>query len=399
MTTLAGTFKYGANVDKAPIKELILDFSCPNFAYIEAAEVKPNIARQILPPTETTIQLELSADHYRAELPAKNIIGLDDKTIERFLAYTIQSLSNDATSIENLSMTIGVHFLALSSFEIHFVPIRAIYVIRDFEQLLREGAALAGRCAATLPAANIRAFLEKNLFFINADVYDEVLVPFKTLSGSSKNFPLLNILHRLLSIVDVLPDGTLKFGDSEEKGLVEILRNEHIEPRREVLDLIAKNFGRLLAFPLAVAEIKAIVVAGNFRVKTPDSSKITKEDLTFYDLSVDYSTMDAAGITQPHRIQIDWQKNQNPINNNTVSFSFGDMPPIFLSALRGAVAISVKGFESSLLWSKEFLPEDPGLEKLSIEVDLLRPNRLIPSTDSRPSGARLRGWDKSIWPP
>jgi hypothetical protein len=391
MANCEGSFKYNADASKAPITEVVLDFSCPVFAYPDPTENQRGFLRQTSAWSDTEVALALSANHYEVEVPTKNITGPDDKTVRNFLAYTIQSASNDPTSIENLTVTIDVHFSDANSAEIHRETLRAIYVIRDFEQLFGQGG-FDGASRIVL-TTNLQPFLEKNLFLINADAYEEMLADFKSLSGSGLNFSLLNALHRLLSFADIVPGKPPRLNDAAINALPEILRIDHIENQDEIITLIGKGFERLFQFPLVLEEIKAITVAGTFHVATADGSDITKDDLTFYELSVEFSTVDGTGVSQPHLLRLDWRQNHHPITTNTIAFDFIETTPILLTGVEGRIDVRVKGFDSSLLWMKDFAPEDPALADLTIEVDLLRPNRLNPGTGIPPGrqGAKLRG--------
>jgi hypothetical protein len=119
---------------------------------------------------------------------------------------------------------------------------------------------------------------------------------------------------------------------------------------------------------------KMLEVAGIFKLRTSDASKVAKkDDFSLYDLSLEWSNI-SEDKTNFHVTHFDWATTPNEIKENSIAFSFSE--PVFLDDVNVCVSIKVKAFDGALVWSKDFRPEDPMLNNLKIEVSLQRPTTL-----------------------
>lgn len=119
---------------------------------------------------------------------------------------------------------------------------------------------------------------------------------------------------------------------------------------------------------------KVLEVAGIFTLKTSDAAKVTKNDFSLYDLSLEYESIFLDDKKYFHVRHFDWATNPNEIKGNSISFSFSES--VFLDDVNACVSIKVKAFDGALAWSKDFRPEDPVLKNLQIEVPFQRPTTL-----------------------
>ena len=200
---------------------------------------------------------------------------------------------------------------------------------------------------------------------------------------------LLSIISDYVDINGEYPALSKEINDKKDNTWIGRLAEDHFDKPLEALSIIKEHFNALFDFPLSVPEIKSIDLGGSFTVKTSDSSEIVKEDLLYYDLSVEYSTSNTEGLQAIH---YDWNKSDT-IQDNTVSFSFTNDKPIIQNGITGLVSVKIKGFDGSVLYSKEFKPDDPTLNNIKIEVPLMLTIILTPLGENAPvdKNKKLRG--------
>jgi len=91
---------------------------------------------------------------------------------------------------------------------------------------------------------------------------------------------------------------------------------------QQKLAIIKSYFNRLFDFPLSTKNIHLQKVAGTFSVKTSGSMAITQDDLSLYDVSIEYETPDENGQAMTRDIHLNWKENDNKITDNSIPFSF-----------------------------------------------------------------------------
>ncbi|MBL7704312.1 MAG: hypothetical protein JNM21_02080 [Taibaiella sp.] len=127
-----------------------------------------------------------------------------------------------------------------------------------------------------------------------------------------------------------------------------------------------KNFDldRLLDFPLDIPEqFNGLKVAGTFTINT--DKEIPASTLDFYKLGINYSNGQEAKLKQ-----YDWssQATEADIANLPIPFQFNLQDNVM-----NPITVSVKGYDGSVLWLKNFVPSDEELEDINIRVQLLSP--------------------------
>jgi hypothetical protein len=392
MITLQKTVTYLGDIEQSPLSEVTLRFLCPVFDYSRPNADELAALREIVSIENIETSHEIKDTSYSIALPARNLIGKQND-VTSFLIYTFQSLRKDNSDINDLLIKIPVQFIANQTVSIGSGSLEALYLIKNIKMLMD------GMFGMRLMAfhhnpnpAELAAFLENNVFLLNKEVYSRILPEFKQLSRLTTDFALFNIIQRLMEVNDVVSVQSFEFNDAVNDSLRVILREAEIENPQPVIEFIKTYFAQLFDFSIIIQEIKSLAVAGTFHVKTPDGSDIARDDLFYYHLSLEYLYQTAPSTDKLQVIRYDWQSNEEPIHDNSVPFSFSDATPVILSSIRGSIRVIVKGIDGSILWTKEYKPEDPQLKDLFIELALQRPNRRKPSKRGEvKDGKKLRG--------
>lgn len=383
MITLQKTFKYKGSLADIPFSKVELQFVYPNFNYSPAGPNEPFILRQSADGgTTVTLSHDLGIEDYQVKFPSEALTGTADNA-RLFLSYIIQCMNQENPDLDGLAASIAVNMASENDLPLKNETFNAIYLIKNLSKLLR--------LQFSAPSQGLATFLEKNLYLINKDVYDEILLEFKHITNVDQELALFNIIQKLVEVTNLDPSQPFNLNQDIFDRLPEIIREQHIENIEVVNEFIKKHFARLFDFPIVLEEIKMLNIGGTFHVNTSDGSSISNTDLFFYDLSLEYSTANNAG--GPQIIHINWSAIANTLDNNAVNFSFTTIQPVILNGISGLITSKVKGFDGSELWLKQFKPEDPSLKELRIEVDLLRPNVLNPqgTKGKDESGKKLRG--------
>lgn len=366
MLTLQKKISYEGDFKKAPVKDVNLEFNIPLYEYqeIKSGAGDAIIRRTIISNEIITVTKELKSTNYQLRLPEYFIVGKEDASIEMFKKYIRQSNKN----LDDFSTRIDVQYFIDNKNKIGDQFLEAIYFIKK----------------------TTRAAKPDMMFLINKQSYLDLL---KKLSSSSQDESyLLNVISLLVDINNdkypVLSEETKNMDEM----IMKMLSAQSLKKSADALKIIKKHFIDLFDFPLSIPEVKTIEVGGSFTVKTSDNSKIAKEDLLYYDLSVEYSISNPEKKNVPVAIHFDWNKSDK-IQDNTVPFSFTDNNPIIQNGITGLVSVNVKGFDGSVLYAKEFKPEDPELGKIKIEVPQMIPIKLTPydKTKSVDKNKKLRG--------
>lgn len=390
MALLSGPFHYDGTPADSPVDTATIDISTPIFSYMTAGEELHTITRAVMGWADVSVDIGITDSDYRAEISSGDIVGRDEEAARLFLAYTIQSAGNDATVIDNLTVQVRLRVVASNS-TLSFHELDAIYLVRGLAQLTSQTKL---RAIAAPTGTAYHDFLERNLFLINADVYQDVFNKVRNTAGSLQNLPMLYVVQRLLDLADVGPGNLPVFNDACHRELPEIVRDQQIEHPAEVAQLIEESFDGLFRFPIKMSAIISLTVAGKFHVDTADDSSITRDDLTYYTLSTQFSVLDATGRPQPRQLVIDWKQNHSPISENSIKFEFMTPSPILQNSVQGTVSVRLNGFDSSVLWESEYACDDPALTRLAIDVQANEPNILQAGTGivaTADASLKLRG--------
>ncbi|RKH15357.1 hypothetical protein D7V97_00705 [Corallococcus sp. CA053C] len=392
MLTLRDTFKYQGDVSESPFARITLTARFPVFAYVRMQDADVSVSRRIASWERAEVELALNEERYRISAATSTLVGTDADTLRSFLTYTSAAL--EATSINDLSIAIPVH-LTSSGVSVGEHTLNAIYLIKNLRHLL--GTANAGLRFTRTPTppdmAAVAAFLDKNVFLVNQQAVESSLLVFKKLAERNDDWLLLTVIQEFVDEADIDPRSPVEFTESLLAILDRIIQAHDILNPEELVRFVARNFSSWLDFPIVVPEIKSVVVAGVFRVNTPDGSEIADNDLFFYDLSLAYVQSGPAGAPVPRTVHYDWKAQSATVSENGTSFRFSGPGVLIPASVVGTVTVSVKAFDGTELWVREFDPNDPALKDVLIEVSQARPTTLKPgaTAGATDTSKRLRG--------
>jgi hypothetical protein len=389
--TLRNTFKYQGDVKQSPFPKLTIAARFPVFDYVRAQTDDVSVVRKVAAFDRAETEVDLHQAGYRISAPTEDLVGTQVETLGNFLAYTTASIANK--NLRDLSLTIHTQFSAGSS-DVGNITLQAVYVIKNFARIVDavRSVAMAKYTRHPDPTAT-KSFLDKSVFLINKQEYDNTIIEFKRLVGRNDDWLLLSIIQRFVEDADIDPGSEVEFGNASSAIIAKILQENEVQNREEAVRFIAKHLRALFDFPILVPAIKSVTVAGVFQVNTPDTSVIGLKDLGFYDLALEYTERGIADTPSPRVVHFDWKSKDVHINQNKTPFSFSKAAPIIPSNVVGAIIVSVKAFDGTLLFTKEYDPNDPSLKEVQIVVSLVRPVTLTKGAVSSRGevGKRLRG--------
>jgi Papain-like cysteine protease AvrRpt2 len=410
--TLQHTVKYQGDIAQSPFSNIQLAVLFPVFDYVQSNATEVDVIRRILSSSRHEIKQDLSSETYHISVPTSGLIGKKEETIKNFSGFTIKALTTK--NINALSFTIPIQVSADSGV-FYASTFQAFYIIKNIPRTTSTSTiylAQDPKASSSVPydpqslssssvsyelseVASLLKNNENNLYLINKNAYDKILPEFKTISNRKDDWSLLSIITRFVEKADIDPTDLEKWNNKFSALLAEVLKEEHIENQdNELVQFIGNYFSDLFDFPILIPAIKTLEVAGTFEIKIPGDARVSKDDLLFYYLSFEYLSRGANDLVTSKIVRYNWSDNNNPINENKIHFSFSGAEKIILSSISGAITISVKGFDGTVLWSKDFESNDPALKEVPIVVSQLRPVTLNPSQTmggSRNTGKKLRG--------
>lgn len=367
MITLQKKIGYQGDVSQSPISKFRLVALFPVFDYIRSNTFNKDVdvTRTTISTDYIEIDHELSSETYTILVPTSDLVGKKDETITDFWNFTTKAIT--AKTIDDISFTFPIKIIADSAV-IGICTFHAFYIIK----YIRHDEGIIYFRGGTEPSEML-SFVEKNIFLINKDTYQKVLPDFNKITNRNDSWLLLSVIWQFVMTADIEPMLPLELNETLRTLLDNVFEQENIENRAEAIKFIEKFFNDCFDFPILIPEIKTIVVSGTFEVKMPEDKPITKNDLLFYNLSLEYSIQGAGDLTTPNIVHYDWNSNNNPIDENKIQFSFFESSPLILNSISGKIILSVKSFDGSALWIKDFEPNDPMLQEVMISVTQLRP--------------------------
>lgn len=390
MTTLQRELHYEGDADRAPIRRVHLTFLVPVFEYSVLSQSNGSPSKVQIDVEEEEIERALTDSTYQVSIPASTLAGKSEQSMDNFLDYTIRALTE--RSINDLSVVIPIRFEAGSTM-IGGTTLKALYWVRHITNMVDTDGKIAGRMFRPR-SAEIMTFLQQNLILLNKDVYDQVFPKFNQLVNRNNELLLLTVIGRFLDQTELDPTAPIDWNAE----LITILKRilitvVDIQPRDEVTKFIVEIFKQVFNFPITIPVIDELVIAGVFQIRKSDNSGVSINDLSLYDLSIEYTVSDSNGFTATIRIPYDWQLSAGSINGSKVMFSFNKASlPIVKSAVSGDVMVTVTSYEGVVVWRNSFSTEDPALKELMIIVDQVRPATLHHEpSDTIDKKKRLRG--------
>lgn len=390
MITLQKSFKYQGDPGNSGFDTIMIDLNYPIFEYLQPKPNDPITRHQVLSATVEFSQ-DLKRDRYQLKFPTSSVTGKND-TLRLFLLYTLQCMSRERDDLEGLSIPLDYQLLTDSKLPLGKHTFDALYFIKRNELAYLDHQSLTHR---EVPSAenqnNVSAtYFENNIILVNKQTYSHLLAEFKAIAHVGQDLILLDIVQKFISAINPDFNKRIEFNDNTRTTLLEIIRMEKIKDIERTAEFIEKHLDELFDFPITVEEIKSIEIAGTFHVKADEDVIIHQNDLFFYDLYIEYATINNIG--GPQSLHYNWADGEAP-DDNTANFSFTDHKPILINGIDGLITVNVKGFDGSLLWSKHFKPDDKILQDLAIEVPLSRPNVILGAAEPAKAdkGKKLRG--------
>lgn len=393
MLTIQGRLHYQGDLQKTPINDVTLLFSFPVYEYRKLDIEKDSTAvRRILSGHQSlSVRKALKSTTYHLPVPASVIIGEKDTTIRMFFEFLMQS----NITLEHLTTAIDVQYQTDAKDTLGQGSIQAIY----FLKLDNAEETNISKIVKMEQPEVLQEHFSRMMFLVNKKSYLDLLkrispqglqLKKERRASMLEELFLLRVIALLVDIQEKQPALAEESKDLDEMALS--ILTASVRKPNDALKIIKKQFSSLFEFPMSVPEMKTVEIAGSFTVKTPEGSPITAKDLSLYDLSVEYAQKSQGSEDRTQVLHFDWNK-ISTITDNTVPFSFSELRTMVLNDIADFLSVDVKANDGSLLYSREFSPDDPALGSLKIEVPLLRPITLdptdkIPTTDKN---KKLRG--------
>ena len=376
MASLQRTIHYQGDLDNVSGIKVKLDFSLPDYGYAPSPQSgNVPIIRTVAGRESSQLTTELAAGDYRIDFSNTFILGTAELDAGSFYKYFLYSL--DSRKLANFTTEIEVTYLINETTEIGRTTLGALY----FFPHTRPGSPAVSRVP-------LREFDLEGLFLINQSVYTSLLQKLADVIPNRDDFYLLDVIGRLVNLSAGYPFLETALSEESRTAIFQLLGTDQMEP----VELIMKRFPDLFDFPLDVPELRTVEVAGTFTVLTDDNRAVNENELPYFDLLVEYS-VDHAGAGAYRARHFDWSTVRGKLQDNSVGFSLTDGAKILQNNIRGPLTVQVKGFDGSLLWSRQYAPDSPELSDLAIAVPLLTPVRLSAPEGKNPEDVnkKLRG--------
>jgi Papain-like cysteine protease AvrRpt2/Tectonin domain len=399
MATLQKTFNYEGDSTKTPFKTIILDFNFPVFEFISNLEKRQTtIVRDEISLQRTSIIQKLSENKYTANIPGKYLIGDTESSVVNFLSYLSRiGLENDDTDLLNsLLVQFSVNISDESENLFAHFSIDALYTVATASDKYRKTISGIKKVmkATSLDKDKLKKlelqlvdYLKENIFLINNNVFTEIAVQCKFFLPGLNDYAFLNILSHLTE----LSNGKLVFkfvGQEFTTFLNEHFKEQAKTITRDIVPVLKDNFEKLLEFPITVPEIKTVEIKGTCKIITSDGSAVALSDFNFYDLAIEYAIASEENDSVPVSINYEWNNlASTDLSNNTVPVSFS---PIIINELTSLIYVRVKGYDGSIVWEEEFAATNPNLQKLVIELPLLKPSVISTSDEPQPTAGNKK---------
>jgi Papain-like cysteine protease AvrRpt2/N-acetylmuramoyl-L-alanine amidase len=388
---LQHTISYQGDVSQAPVSSVRLAFLFPVFDYVrsDGGERFHDVSRTTLSTDRIEIDQELSSKIYRISTPIADLVGNKQETILNFATFTGNVLNTK--NISDLAFDIPIQF-AVDSVIFGVSTLPALYGIKLKPRLKGRATMMA---TSDNPGSDVLSLLKDNVFLVNSEIYEGILPKFKEIAQRDDDSFLLLTLMKFLGEADIDLQVPGELDANKLELLDRILAQEGVtDSHTETAEYVAAIFNNLFDFPIYIPAIETVEVAGTFEVKMPANESLVKNDLRFYDLSLEYLHLGVNNLTTSKLIQHDWSSNNNSINANKIAFSFSGTERIIANAVVGSITVRVKAFDGQVLWTKDFESNDHALQEVVIVVSQVRPATRNPAkTDGTTlnSNKKLRG--------
>lgn len=388
MLTIQKTFLWEGDLLNFPVQGLNLTFSYPDFTYNEVPDSNGLITRGAIDMRTIELGQDYKNGEYFLSFGSDVITGSGNNTIG-FLNYFKQKLSLLQTAdVDPEAITVKVNAL-LSSAEgepLDAIVLKPIFFLKNLRNDSLDS------IIALYSNDKLATFVEKNAFFVNSVVYEELIseLPFPPEFSVAYQQPLFAISH-LVDLSSGKPTLAAAVSQSDTDAILQIFNQLGFPDPQKQIDLVKSYFDRLFDFPLSTKNIKPQEVGGTFTINAPEGVVLVDADLDLYDLSLEYVSTDADGEEQQNALHFDWSDVRHTIKDNSVVFSFSKTQLIFPAKSDAELSIYVRSSDSLILWSKDYKAGNPALKTLHIEVPLLGAGAISPADRVVLNNKRLRG--------
>jgi len=394
MPTFQKQFSYAGDALAAPITNVDVRFEIPVFEYSSTGmEGEGQVERHQVDTQAFSISQELSAKTYRVEFGNEFAIGNKDRTT---LGLYRQYLSGSGPEniVENLTVEATVRYLSDNGEDLGTQSLRFIHYPKfDLRTALaasrttdRAPIEIGMRESSRPEASRTSApdLFPRVFVAINSDAFSGLKKQLEDAAVPLDEVVLLNVIALLTDVRGESPVPQKLSDDLKEQ--VQGWLSDNADDAKKALEIITKAFTALYDFPLTVPELKALTIAGSFKIEAPDAYDVTAQDLKAYDLSAEFSASGAQELQVLHYAFSDGAT----ITNDSTNFNFPDK--VLRNSVKSPVTVSVKSF-GTVLWSEDFKADDDKLADLDIEVDLQEPITLDPGDKDTAAGPgkKLRG--------
>jgi hypothetical protein len=384
MTTLQRLFTYGGDAQSAPLKSIDIEFTIPVFEYTSVDSADGSSITRNSVATETfSVSHVLDSEDYHIALGDEFAIGRDDRTFALFKQFYWQARLKN--SVEDLVVGAAVRYLSgdgevLGEGAIEFIHFPKLEIDTQIDTPI--DMRVARPRTADDPFRKLFIAVNKAALFA---LQDQLAVAGMVMD----EMPLMDAISTLADLKSGQPVFQKRIAEDTQRRLFASLGDNSAEDAPRALEIVKANFPALFDFPLGVAEVQALTIAGTFTIVTPDQSVVAPKDFRFYELSAQFSESGNGALRILHHA---FGAGQN-IQQNSAPFSFTANQVIFRNSVASLVLVNVKGFDGAPLWTREFKAADPSLANLQIQVPLQKPNTRTPADTAlvRDKNKKLRG--------
>ncbi|MFM8331105.1 MAG: hypothetical protein ACKN9T_05405 [Candidatus Methylumidiphilus sp.] len=392
MPTLQKTFSWEPTLAHYSISGINVKFSYPDFVYAEIPDSNGQISRSSVGDNAIELSQEFGNATYQARFPFECVAGKSAPNAIAFLKYFKQQIDRLTNEVEPwpISLKIDVALSSLDNELLHRASIAPLFFLKGFRDSY-ELELFISSAASQNAQDKLAAFIDRNLFFVNASAYEALWRELSAVAGGSIPYhqPLFLIAY-LLDLSDGQPKLATSISAADQAALLQLMGTMELQDPAQETARIKGYFDRLFDFPITTQNIKPQEVAGTFKVKTADNIAITRDDLNLYDLALEYAYTDADGQETQNLIHFDWGQ-VDGITDNTVAFSFAKIKAIFPAQSNPTLSLYVRTPDSLIVWSNDYKAGNPALKALRIEVPLSGAGAVSPAERATLNNKRLRG--------
>jgi hypothetical protein len=386
--TLQKTFIAKGDIAKSSAESIDLSFSSAWIEYKETGGSDGQVGKKVS-GNKTTVELSQDLDEktYLASLPVSMIAGNPVNAIS-FLNYVChQYMGHD--DLDGISLEIAVDLLSDEGIKLGSSDtLNAIFFLKNFYNPSYETPGILQQISEDNDQKLATEFISRNATLINRYVFEELKTSFT--NGDSPT-PLLHIIGFLTDLSSGAPVLKKNLTPNEQSNIDALLHNMEVEDPVKSLDLIKNYFDRLYDFPISTDSIKVQQVGGTFSITGVDDILLTEEDFSQYDLSLEYSALNADGQSEMVYLHYDWNDFRGKVTKNTVNFSFSSGILIVPAEEHELFMVYVRAADGMELWSKEYKAGSAALRNIHIAVARPGGNMTKPGDVAVANPKRLRG--------